>query len=214
MQQLGYGKYIEQVLDKVPYGTIIIPRALAKKLVKKFDLPPDKAIAACNLKVKRLTDKGILVRLKKGFYCRYVQTVFGSAEPGMEQIVGQMLIFKDGKIIGYETGAGVLNKLGFSTLMSRYTEIVSNNYRAKLPKACLVKTRKPVLKINNKNWKYLEFLDILDIMHRFSIDATDPEAILRNYIKFHKLDYMMLIKIAGKYYSKKTILKLVKLLTT
>lgn len=212
MKQLGYGKYIEQVLEKLPFGTIIIPKTIAKKLAKKFDIPLNKAITACNLKVKRLTDKGILVRLKKGFYCRYVQTVFGSAEPGMAQVASQMLIFKDGKIIGYETGAGVLNKLGFSTLMPRYTEIVSNNYRAKLPKGCDVKVRKPVVKVNNKNWKYLTFLDILDIMHRFSIDATDPEEILKNYIKQHKMDSMTLIKIAGKYYSQKTILKLVKLL--
>lgn len=106
-----------------------------------------------------------------------------------------------------------MNKLGLATLMPRYIEIVSNNYRAKLPKDCCVKVRKPAMKINNRNWKYLKILDILDIMHRFPVDAANPEEILQNYIKQHKLDSMTLITIASKYYSQKTLLRLVKLLT-
>jgi hypothetical protein len=200
------------MLEKERLCAIIMPRTMAKKLAKKFALPLNKAISVCNLNFKRLTDKGILTRVKKGIYCCKVETVFGSIKPDSEQLAAHMLIFKDGKIIGYNTGADAINRLGFSTQMPRYVDIVSNNYRTRLPKGCLVRAHKSVTKINNKNWKYLEFLDILDIMHRFSIDATDPEAILKNYVKFHKLDAMTLIKLAGKYYSKKTILRLVRFL--
>lgn len=212
MKQQGYGKYIEQVIDKVPYGNIILPRTLAKTMAREFALPLTKATMACNLKVKRLADKGALVRLEKGMYCRYKQTVFGSVEPSPEQVAAQRLLFKEGKVIGYETGAAELNEMGLVTLMPRNIEIASNNYRAKLPKDCCVKARKPVIKINNKNWKYLQFVDIIDNLPRFPVDATKPEELLQNYIKQHKLDAMTLIAIASKYYSQKTLLRLVKLL--
>jgi hypothetical protein len=214
MQQPGYGKYVEQTIDKVPYGTIILPKTIAKTMAKEFALPITKAITVCNLKVKRLTDKGILVRLEKGAYCRYKQTVFGSVEPAIEQIVGQRLLFKEGKVIGYITGAEELNKIGLVTLLPRNIEISTNNYRAKLPKGCCVKARKPVVKVNAKNWKYLQFVDIIDNLPRFPVDATKPEEILKNYIEQHKLDSIMLITIASKYYSQKTLLRLVKLLTS
>lgn len=94
MKQLGYGKYIEQTLNKVPYGTIILPKTIAKAMAKKFAMPLNKAITLCNLKVKRLTDKDTLVRLRKGIYCRCVQTVFGNAEPAEEQVAAQILIFR------------------------------------------------------------------------------------------------------------------------
>jgi hypothetical protein len=63
MKQLGYGKYIEQAIGKAPYGTLLWPKTIAKNMAKKFILPPDKAITICNLKLKRLTDNGSLVRL-------------------------------------------------------------------------------------------------------------------------------------------------------
>jgi hypothetical protein len=212
MKQLGYSKYIEQALEKVPYGTIILPKTIAKAMVREFALPLAKATTLCNLKVKRLTDKGTLVRLEKGIYCRYKQTVFGSVEPSLEQVVAQKLLFKEGKVIGYITGAEELNKVGLVTLLPRNIEIVSNNHRAKLPKGCCVKTRKPVVKVNAKNWKYLQFVDIIDNLPHFPVDAERPEELLRNYVKRHKLDLMILITIASKYYSQKTILRLVKLL--
>lgn len=213
MQQLGYSKYIKQVIDKVPYGTIILPKTIAKTMAKEFALPRAKAIKACNLKFKRLADSGTLVRLEKGVYCRYKQTVFGSVEPSLEQIAAQRLLFKEGEVIGYETGAAELNEVGLVTLMPKNIEIVSNNYRAKLPKGCCVKARKPVVKINNKNWKYLQFVDIINIMHRFPVDATKPEELLRNYIKQWELEPVALLTMGSKYYSQKTLLRLVKLLT-
>jgi hypothetical protein len=125
-----------------------------------------------------------------------------------------LLLLKDGKVIGYETGASVLNRLGLVTLLPKKIEIVSNNYRAKLPKNCFIKTRKPTTKVNNKNWKYLQFVDVVANLPRFPIDAENPEELLENYIKQKKLDPMLLILTANSYCSKKTILKLVKLLAS
>ena len=214
MQQPGYSKYIEQAIEKVPYGAIILPRTIAKAIAREFTIPLAKAITACNLKVERLADKGTLVRLEKGIYCRYKQTVFGSVEPSPEQVAAQRLLFKAEEVIGYITGAEELNKLGLVTLMPRYIEIVSNGYRAKLPEGCCIKARKPVVKVNAKNWKYLQFIDIIDNLPRFPVDASNPGELLKNYIKQCELDPMALITIAGKYFSQKTILRLVKLLTS
>lgn len=212
MQQPGYGKYVEQTIDKVPYGTIIVSRTLATAMAREFVLPLAKAIKVCNLKVKRLTDKGTLVRLEKGVYCRYKQTVFGRVEPSLEQVAAQRLLFKEGEVIGYETGAAELNEIGLVTLMPRNIEIATNNYRAKLPKGCCVEARKPVAKVNAKNWRYLQFVDIVDNLPHFPVDATKPEELLQNYIKQHKLEPMLLITMGSRYYSQKTLLRLVKLL--
>jgi len=213
VKQPGYSKYIEQALDKIPFGTIILPKTLAKAMAREFAIPLAKAITVCNLKVERLAAKGTLVRLEKGIYCRYKQTVFGNVEPSLEQVAAQRLLFKAEEIIGYETGAAELNEVGLVTCMPRNIEIATNNYRAKLPKGCYVKARKPVVKVNAKNWKYLQFVDIIDNLPRFPVDAANPEELLGNYIKQGELDPLVLITIASKYYSQKTILRLVKLLT-
>ena len=214
MKQRGYSKYIEQVVDKVAYGDIVWPGTIAAGMAKEFAIPRSKAMNMCNLKLKRLTDNGVIVRVQKGAYCRFKQTVFGNLCPSKDEFVTQMLMRVEGRVTGYETGASVLNKLGLVTLLPRKREIVTNNYRARLPKDCYVQVRKPATEVDDNNWRYLQFIDAVDNLPRFPIDVEHPERQLRSFAKRQELDPMLLITIAVKYYSQKTTLRLAKMLAT
>jgi hypothetical protein len=211
MKQHGYSKYVEQMVDKVAYGTIVWPRTIAADMAKEFAIPLGQAMTICNLKLKRLADHGAIVRLQKGAYCHFKQTAFGNLCPSKDDLATQMLMRGEGGVTGYETGASALNKLGLVTLLPRNREIATNNYRAKLPEGCHVAARKPVTKIGAKNWRYLQLIDAVDNLPRFPIDVEHPERQLRSFAERQKLDPLRLITMAHQYYSKKTTLRLVEL---
>lgn len=211
MKQRGYGKYVKQAVDRVAYGTIVWPRTIAADIAKEFAIPLGQAMTICNLKLKRLADHGTVVRLQKGTYCRAKQTVFGKLCPSKDELATQMLMRVEGRVTGYETGASALNKLGLITLLPRNREIATNNYRARLPEGCHVAARKPVTEVDNENWRYLQLIDAVDNLPRFPIDVEHPERQLRSFAERQKLDPMLLITTARKYYSQKTTLRLVDL---
>jgi hypothetical protein len=116
MKQHGYSKYVEQMVDKVAYGTIVWPRTIAADMAKEFAIPLGQAMTICNLKLKRLADHGAIVRLQKGAYCHFKQTAFGNLCPSKDDLATQMLMRGEGGVTGYETGASALNKLGLVNL--------------------------------------------------------------------------------------------------
>jgi hypothetical protein len=211
VKQRGYGKYVERAVDKVPYGTIVRSRTIAADMAKEFAIPLGQAMTLCNLKLKRLADHGVIVRLQKGAYCHFKQTAFGNLCPSKDDLATQILMRGDGRVTGYETGASALNKLGLVTLLPRNREIATNNYRVRLPEGCHVEARKPVTKISAKNWRYLQLIDAVDNLPRFPIDVEHPERQLRSFAERQNLDPLRLITMAHKYYSKKTTLRLVDL---
>ncbi len=119
---------------------------------------------------------------------------------------------QNGKKIGYESGASLLNKLGLTTLIPRDIEITTNRYGAKLPEDCHIKLRKPSAVVSDENWKYLQFIDMLAELPEAHTDAEKPERLLLQYAKRQQLDGLTLIFMVRKYYPQKIVLPLIDLL--
>ena len=119
MTKTACGAEILQIVDALPYEEMIRTEDVAGLLAERLSIPHDKARAAVNVKLKRMADRGTLKRLRKGVYCRVRQTVFGPIAPDIDQIALKSVTVRDGNRIVYESGAGLLNHLGLSTLLPR-----------------------------------------------------------------------------------------------
>lgn len=183
MAKTAYGAEIIQIVDALPYEELVRTEDVAGQLVNRLSIPYDKARAAVNVKLKRMADRGTLKRLSKGVYCRVRQTVFGPIAPDIDQITLKSVTVKDGSRIGYESGAGLLNRLGLSTLLPRKIEVTTNQYRAKLPEGCHIILTKPAATITDDNWRYLQFIDAAVCLPDAHIDAEAPARLLNALAK-------------------------------
>ena len=68
--------------------------------------------------------------------------------------------------------------------------------------------RPPKVKITKENKRYLQLLDILELMDRAPIDEENPYLLLANYIHQYNLQYEILLALATEYYTRNTILLL------
>ncbi|MCX7615196.1 MAG: DUF6088 family protein [Clostridiales bacterium] len=202
-----------RMVDQIPYGKPFRTQDIAHHLAGEIGIPFERAKALTNNQLKRIADKNQIERLDKGVYFRAKQTPFGVLRPSAEQYAIQTLTQQDGKTIGYESGAGFLNRLALTTLIPKNIEIVTNAYRKKLPEDCRVTVRKPVTEITNKNYLYLQLLDAVNELPKAHVDALGPEAIFKNYAGQKKLDLLKLIGFARKYYSQKTLFQVVDIFT-
>lgn len=212
MARRGYGAEIAEIVKAIPYEDPIQTEDVAQQLARRFAMPYDKAKTVTNVKLKRLADQGDLKRLQKGVYCHVKQTIFGPVAPDIDQIVARNMTLRNGMRIGYESGAALFNRLGLSTLLPRKVEITTNQYKATLPDGCRIKLGKPIAAVTDRNWRYLQFIDVVELLPDAHIDAEAPELLLAAFMKKQRLDPLTLIFTARKHYSSKTVLRLTDLL--
>ena len=191
MTNTACGAEITQIVDALPYEELIRTEDVAGQLANRLSIPYDKS---------------------KGVYCRVRQTVFGPIAPDIDQIALKSVTVKDGSRIGYESGAGLLNRLGLSSLLPRKIEITTNQYRAKLPEGCHIKLTKPAATITDDNWRYLQFIDAAVCLPDAHIDVEAPARLLNVLAKKQGLNSLTLIFLARKHYPAKTVLRLTDLL--
>ena len=212
MEHIGYGEHIADIVKNMPYEAVIKTEDMAERVAEAYALPYEKAKTLTNVKLKRMADKGEIERVQKGVYCQVKQTVFGKVTPSIEQVMKNTLTEQNETIIGYESGAFLINKLGLTTLIPRDMEITTNNYRTKLPEGCNIKLKKPVINVTENNWKYLQFIDIVVELPSAHINAERPEIILTKYAKLQQIDGLKLIFTARRYYPTKVIIPIIDIL--
>ena len=71
-------------------------------------------------------------------------------------------------------------------------------------------TKSPKIAVNKDNKRYLQVLDVLDILNRAPVDAEEPYQVIAKLIDRLGLSYGMLLALAGKYYNGNTVKQLSK----
>lgn len=208
-----YSERICRIVEDFPAGEPFTNESIAEILKKEFGLTLNNAELITNNKLKRMFDEGKVGRIEKGVYYVPKQTVFGQVKPDFDCYAVKILTMDDGEIIGYESGASFLNQIGLSTLISREIEVVTNNYRKKLPEKCHVTVKKPPALVTNENHCYLQLLDAINNMDRLHIDAKNPKDILKSVISKNGLDPVRLAGLAGKYYPQRVLPKVIDIIT-
>lgn len=208
---MNYKNYIESQVDKAETGTAIYTDDVADAVANTYGLDIDTAKKIVNVNMKRLFDAEKIERFQKGIYYRTKKTPFGNVRLNPQQIAIERYIKKGDKRIGYETDDSFINKLGLTTQIPKDLYIAVNNHQRngyQKNTRYHVAIRKPRLKVTDKNYKYLQILDVIENRNKANIDAANPDALIFNFIEQNGLDFTKLVGYAAKYYNKNTLTKI------
>lgn len=207
MENEGYGKYIVDYVNKIEYDKPIYTDFVAENVSKKYNIDIKKAKDITNVNLKRIFDKGNIERFQKGIYYKAKKTPFGKKSINPDIVALDKLLKKDNEVIGYESGPGLLNKIGLTTQMPKNYYVTTNIYKNKPLFAKNIVVKKPIIEVKNDNYNYLQVLDIISDLDKFPVDAENPEQIIRDYIMMNNISNEKLILLARKYCSSKVLLK-------
>lgn len=180
---------ISKRLEKIEPGT----------LFGYGDLKLDKSeFSAAAKALQRLKNKGVIKSLSRGRFYKPVKSVFGELKPSEDEIL-KKIIFKDGKRIGYITGMGLYNQMGFTTQVSMLFRIAFFNRRISTTlSATKIKPARSYVPVTENNYRCLQILDaIKDFNKILDMNKKGGLLLLTDYIK--KADKFQLIDLSKKY---------------
>ena len=144
---------------------------------------------------KKHTD---FIRYKKGIYYKCVDTVFGKTKIKYADLVKRLYLEDDDEVYGYETGPSLINNLGLTTQVPKYTYFATNKLQVdKVDNT--IKLVKPVTKVTERNYKYLQVLDIISNRFKVHIEVDDYNHIIRKEIDEMNLNFEQLLYYANFY---------------
>ena len=187
-------KLVLEYIEQYPEDEPIFIEDIKKYIIQKCenDNNQENILKNINVILNRLKNEGIIKAEYKGVYYKPVITMFG--EMGLDHrklIQLKYLKDRDGNVKGYIVGAKLFNKLGLTTLVPNVTDIVTNEckYHKQYDRNLRVYITKPKIKITNENYRYLQFIDILDNKDNIHIEAENADEILYIIIDECKLDF-------------------------
>ncbi len=206
-------KLVLEYIQQYPEDEPIFIEDIKKYIIQKCENSNIKENILKNINVilNRLKNEGIIKAEYKGVYYKPIITMFG--EMGLDQRkLMQLKYLKDreGNIKGYIVGAKLFNKLGLTTLVPNVTDIVTNEckYHKQYDERLRAYITKPKIEITNENYRYLQFIDILDNKDNINIEVENANEILYSIIEECKLDFEKIIKYARETNNRKVLDKL------
>lgn len=202
-------EYIEQYQEDEP----IFIEDIKKYVIGQYeeDNKQENILKNINVILNRLKNEGIIKAEYKGVYYKPIISMFGAVPLNTNKLRKlKYLEDKDGNIKGYIVGAKLFNKLGLTTLVPNVTDIVTNEckYHKQYDEKLRTYITKPKIEITNENYRYLQFIDILDNKDNIPIDAPNADEILYRIIEECKLDFEKIIKYARETNNRKVLDKL------
>jgi len=207
METQGYGQHIQRQIQLWPINKPITTMEVAVSLADAANIGIENAKKVTNVNMGRLVKKGELARVKKGVYGKVRETPFGKLNPRPDEIMTSILLRNGDKIIGYITGPTLLNAIGLSTQMPADRHIATNRYRYRLPEDTRIRVYKPILVVNDDNAPYLQALEAIMAIEKYSVDTERPDEALRAMLRDRNLDNERLIWYARCHCDQKTLLK-------
>ncbi|MCL2157951.1 MAG: DUF6088 family protein [Oscillospiraceae bacterium] len=207
MNTQTYSQYIADQIRSWPVGEPITTALVTDALTGTFGMDIKNAKKITNVNMKRLADKGELVRIQKGVYGKVKVTPFGRLAPSTDEMITGVLLREGKNIIGYITGPTLLNAIGLCSWMPKERHIATNHYRRQLPVGAKIRVYKPVATVNDENAQYLQVLEMFTAIERYPIDAEKPYELLREILQRNNINNEKLIVYARKHCGHRTLLK-------
>ena len=129
--------------------------------------------------IKKLTDTGKVKRFDNGIYFLPKKTIFKSGSQLAPEKVLECKYLRDkDERCGYVSGLMFFNQMGLTTQVPMMYEVVSNKATNDYREASLAKSRvivrKPKVPVTEKNYKDLQFLDMLKDVDVYSEVTGKP----------------------------------------
>lgn len=207
---MTYGQYIEEYIKQQPIAAPIYTAEISRMLALQYQLQPAKAASATSVAIKRIMDRHTIPALRfhqKGIYYKTTVTPFGEMGIDKEQLIAHKYLNNDQ---GYDTGAGLLYRMGLTTQVPNERLIATNAAQecVRRDDRLNISICPPRTKITAENKAYLQMLDALEQMERAPIDVERPYCVLAEHIRHRKLQYDVLLALADQYYPQRTLLHL------
>jgi len=140
-------------------------------------------------RIKKLTDAGKVKRFDNGIYFLPKKTIFKSGSQLAPEKVLECKYLRDkDERCGYVSGLMFFNQMGLTTQVPMMYEVVSNkatnDYRETSLAKSRVIVRKPKVPVTEKNYKLLQFLDMLKDVDVYSeVTGKSLQERLYRYMK-------------------------------
>ena len=159
-------KLVLECIELYPEDEPIFIHEVKEYVVKKCkNEENENVLKNINVILNRLKNQGVIKSEYKGVYYKPVISIFGEMGLNQTRLI-QLKYLKDREqnIKGYVTGAKLFNNLGFTTQVPNVIEIVTNEckYHKQYDEGLRVYITKPKIHITNENYKYLQFIDIIE----------------------------------------------------
>ena len=206
-------KLVLEYIEQYPEDEPIFIEDIKKYVIQQCENNNKKESVLRNVNVilNRLKNEGIIKVEYKGVYYKPIISMFGEVPLNTNKLRKlKYLEDKDGNIKGYIVGAKLFNKLGLTTLVPNVTDIVTNEckYHKQYDERLRTYITKPKIEITNENYRYLQFIDILDNKDNIHIEAKNADEFLYRIIEECKLDFEKIIKYARETNNRKVLDKL------
>ena len=213
---MNYNAILTEYIDKCPYDEPIFIEDIKKYFEDIVGDKIDQVIKTIYVYVNRLVKKHILVQYLKGIYYKPTIDIFGEKEIDKETIINKKYMEDNNGCKGFTYGATLFNQLGLTTQVPRYYYIVTNecpNNNKYNNHSLGVVIKKPKIKINNNNYKYLQLLDLLNNKEKIyiEVDVNKEKEIIYKFIKDNGLEMEEIFRYAKEIKDKKAINKLFEL---
>lgn len=165
-----------------------------------------------NVIINRMCKNNKIKQFYKGIYYKPIKNIFGEMPLDKNKVIIKKYIKDEkGNIKGYVTGAKLFNQLGLTTQVTNVINIATNecknNNEYKNDKLGVI-VKKPKIKVNNDNYKYLQLFDIINNKDQINIEVDNEDEIIYEFIKKNELDFEKIIKYARETNNKKVLEKL------
>ncbi len=188
-----------------------------KEYIIQFYTHAEKEKVFNNVKaiLNRMNKEGIIATAYNGIYYKPKENIFGKMLLGNRNIIQyKYLMDKKGNIKGYITGALLFNQVHLTTQVPNIIDIATNeckNFNKYENKNLNVIIRKPKIKVNNQNYKYLQLFDLIENKDNIDIEVDNPDELIYNFIAENKLDFEKIIKYARETKSRSILNKILAL---
>ena len=204
-----------ECIDQYPEDEPIFIEDIKDYVIEKCENEDkEKVLKNVNVILNRLKKEKIIKAEYKGVYYKPLISMFGEVPLDTNKLRKlKYLEDRNGNVKGYVVGAKLFNALGLTTLVPNTTDIVTNEckYHKQYDEKLRTYITKPKIEITNENYRYLQFIDILENKDNIYIEAENANEILYEIIEKCKLDFEKIIKYVRETNSKNVLDKLLVL---
>lgn len=201
-----------ECIDQYPEDEPIFIEDIKDYVIEKCDNEDkEKVLKNVNVILNRLKKEGIIKAEYKGVYYKPVITIFGEMGLDINRLRElKYLEDRNGNVKGYITGAKLFNMIGLTTLVPNVTDIVTNEckYHKQYDEKLRTYIVKPKIEITNENFRYLQFIDIIENKDKINVEVENYDEILYEIIVQNNLNFEKIIKYARETNNKKILDKL------
>ena len=210
--KVKYKDLILQYLTALNPDQMITTNQVSQYVAEQLHLEVAAVKKTVNVNMARLEKEGQILRLTRGVYCRKIKTAFGYYIPDKEILFCRQLLRNENEVIGYETGLSALNRIGLVSQMPKKRCNATNLHTKRIPKGMQIALRKPLVRVNADNFRYLQILDVISQLDMAPVDTAKTAEIVRAAAHGFSLETDQLILLARKYYGQKTLVRTIDIM--